>query len=189
MIEEHCNVINEINKSRVQIYYRLNQLGSLTGLKDRALKYRMKKIKEEYKHMPNSLRFVGRAWEIHYTLIDKFRPKYKRKETTVANHEWETLLTWNLKDNYDVKYHIQLIEEVKILLPSVNIAYCIERDKRGFNHIHALLDEHKEKVEVAVAKVLGMYLDKNYYRSQIENLYNYYSVVSYIQKNGKITII
>lgn len=189
MIEEHCNVINEINKSRVQIYYRLNQLGSITGLKDRALKYRMKKIKEDYKHMPNSLRFVGRAWEIHYTLIDQFKPIYKRKETTVANHKWETLLTWNLKDDYDVKYHIQLIEEVKELLPTVNIAYSIEQDRRGINHIHALTDENKESVEVAVAKVLEKYLNKNYYRSQIENIYNYYSVTSYIQKNGEITVI
>ncbi|RTZ09854.1 hypothetical protein EKM05_05995 [Flavobacterium sp. GSP27] len=189
MIEEYSNVINEINKSKVQIYYRLNQLGSMTGLKDRALKYRMKKVKEDYKHIPNLLRFVGRAWEIHYTLIDQFRPKYKRKETTVSNHKWETLLTWNLLDDYDVKYHIQLIEEVKELLPTVNIAYCIEKDRRGFNHIHALIDDDKEKVEVSVAKVLSKYLNKNYYRTQVENIYNYYSVTSYIQKSGEITII
>lgn len=189
MKTEFKKLVNETNDGRVKIYYQLNQLESITGMSPRSLKYRMKIVKEKYKDMPSLLRRTGRAWEIHYTLIDQFLPKYKKNQTNIFNHKWETLVTWNTLDNYDVLYHIQLIKEVKEQLPSANIAYVVEKDERGVNHIHAITDEFKGNVEVAVAKVLGKYIAKKDFRSQIEKINNNTSITSYLRKNGEITII
>ncbi|MBC7523024.1 MAG: hypothetical protein H7239_01080 [Flavobacterium sp.] len=189
MKEEHRNVINKINGTRSKIYYRLNQLNNMTGMSERSLKYRMKTIKEKYKDIPVLLNRSGREWEIHYTLIFEFLPKYKKNQTNIINHKWETCLSWNTKDSYDVKYHVQLINEVKEQLPSANIAYVVEQDQRGVNHIHAVTDEFKENVEVAVATVLEKYLAKKDYRSQIEKINNNSSITSYFRKNGEMTII
>ena len=70
------NVINEINKSRIQVYYNLNELIPITGLKARALKYRMLDVKQRYAETPHLLNKEGRSWKIHYTLIIEFMPKY-----------------------------------------------------------------------------------------------------------------
>ena len=121
MKEESKEIINQINSGRAKIYYQLNQLEGLTGMSTRSLKYRMKEVKVKYSGVSHLLHRNGRAWEIHYTLIDEFLPKYNKKQTTIDNHKWETLLTWNTKDSYDIKYHIQLIHEVKQKLPWVNI--------------------------------------------------------------------
>lgn len=189
MKEENRIAINKINGTRSKIFYRLNQLNNMTGMSERSLKYRMKIIKEIYKDVPSLLRRTGRSWEIHYTLIDQFLPKYKKNQTNLTNHKWETLVTWNTLDNYDVLYHIQLIKEVKEQLPSANIAYVVEKDERGVNHIHAITDEFKDNLEVAVAAVLEKYLAKKDYRSQIEKINNKNSITSYLRKNGEMTII
>jgi hypothetical protein len=189
MKEEHKNVINELNGTRVKIFYQLNQLEAKTGLEKRTLIYRMKTVKEKYGGMSNLLYRDGRAWQIHYTLIDEFMPKYKKKQTTISNHKWETLVTWNTKDKYDVNYHIQLISEIKEQLPSVNIGYVVEVDGRGVNHLHAITDAYKENLEVAVTGVLSRYLETNQYRCQIEIINNRGSNTSYLKKYGEITII
>ena len=123
----------------------------------RSLKYRMKVVKEKYSNMPSLLNKVGNKWQIHNTIIStEFMPKYKKKQTNIMNHQWETLITWNMANSYDIKYHQQLITEVKDELPSVNIGYVIELDGRGVNHIHALTDGFKDEVQTAVVNVLGI---------------------------------
>lgn len=189
MEEENKKIINDINSTRVKIYYQLNQLEDITGMSPRALKYRMKIVKEKYSNVPSLLYRTGKAWQIHYTLIDEFLPKYNKKQTTVDNHKWETLISWNTKDNYDVNYHIQLINEVKQQIPTANIAYVVEVDGRGFNHIHAITDGYKENVEVATLNVLKKYLDYSQYRCQVEKINNYGSTTSYLKKSGTITIL
>jgi hypothetical protein len=181
--------INNINKNRVKIFYQLNQLGEITGLSPRTLKYRMKLVSKKYADMPSLLIKNGRAWQIHYTIIDEFMPIYTKSQTTLSNHKWETFVTWNTKDNYDVKYHIQLITEVKEKLPSCNIAYVIETDQRGYNHLHALADSLNDEVKEAVSDVMGKYVNKGDYRLQIEKINNRTSVTSYLKKSGTITII
>lgn len=54
--------INNINKNRVKIFYQLNQLGEITGLSPRTLKYRMKLVSKKYADMPSLLMKNGRAW-------------------------------------------------------------------------------------------------------------------------------
>ena len=189
MKKEFKEIINNVNDSRAKIYYQLNQLEYMTGMSERSLKYRMKIIKEKYANIPTLLHRKGRAYQIHYTIVYEFMPKYKKSQTTITNHNWETLLTWNTKDNYDVKYHVQLINEVKENLPSVNIGYVIETDGRGFNHVHAVTDGHKESVEKTVNLILIKYIDRSQYRCQIEKINNNGSIISYLKKSGEITII
>jgi hypothetical protein len=189
MNKECSELLNEINSNRAKIYYQLNQLGDLTGMSLRSLKYRMKIIKEKYYYVPTLLHRDGRAWQIHYTILNEFMPKYKKSQTTVRNHKWETLLTWNTVDSYDKNYHVQLISEVKKQLPYVNIGYVIEVDGRGFNHVHAVTDGYKENVKAAVDSVLSKYIAKKQYRCQIENINNRGSITNYLSKNGEITIL
>lgn len=189
MKENTKEIINEISGGRSKIYYQLNQLEEITGLSPRTLKYRMKLVSEKYANMPNLLMRNGRAWQIHYTIIDEFMPIYKKPQTTVSNHKWETFITWNTKDNYDIKYHVQLINEVKEKLPSCNIAYVIERDGRDYNHVHALSDGFNDEVTNAVSDVIGKYVNKGDYRFQVEKINNRSSVTNYLKKSGTITIV
>lgn len=189
MKEEDKKTINELNATRAKIFYQLNQLEDITGMSPRALKYRMKIVKEKYANVPSLLYRTNKAWQIHYTLVDEFMSKYKKKVTTITNHKWETMVTWNTKDNYDVNYHIQLIKEINQELPSVNIGYVIEIDGRGFNHLHALTDGYKDNVEVAVVGVLDKYINKNQYHHQVEKINNIGSATSYLKKSGTITIL
>lgn len=189
MKEDTKEIINNINSSRIKRYYQLNQLEEITGLSPRTLKYRMKSVSKKYANMPNLLMRNGRAWQIHYTIIDEFMPIYTKSQTTLLNHKWETLVTWNMKDNYDVKYHTQLINEVKEKLPTFNIAYVIEKDGRGFNHVHALADGFNDEVTIAVSDVMGKYVSKSDYRLQIEQINNISSAIIYLQKSGTITIL
>lgn len=189
MKEESKKIINEINGSRAKIHYQLNQLEEITGMSKRSLKYRMLIVKEKYANVPSLLNRIGKSWAIHYTIINEFMPKYKKKQTNIHNHKWETLVTWNMKDSYDVDYHIQLVNEVKEQLPTVNIGYVIETDRRGANHVHAITDGYMDDVEVAVTGVLNKYLDTKHYNCQIEKTNKNGSVTSYLKKNGEITII
>ncbi|WP_291147045.1 hypothetical protein [Flavobacterium sp. UBA7680] len=189
MIEESKNIIDKINSNRAKIYYQLNQLEEITGMSPRTLKYRMKLVKEKYSNIPSLLKRNGKAWQIHYTLIDEFLPKYNKKQSNLTNHKWETIMTWNTKDSYDINYHVQLIKEVKQKLPSVNIGYVIETDGRGVSHLHAITDGFKDNVEIAVSGILNKYIDSGQYRCQIEKINNYGSITSYLKKSGEITII
>jgi hypothetical protein len=100
------------------------------------------------------------------------------------NHRWETLLTWNMLDSYDVKYHQKLITEAKEELSAVNIGYVIELDRRGVNHIHDLIDAHKDEVEIAVTSVLEKYIGKRLLRCQVEKINNHSNVTNYLLKSG-----
>ncbi len=189
MKQKYNELLEKINSGRIKIYYKLNELEEITGLCSRSLKYRMKVVKEKYNNIPSLLQKKGREYKIHYTIVDEFLPKYKKQQTNIFNHNWETLVTWNLKNNYEVKYHVELISQIKESMPTTNIAYVIEEDGRGFNHLHAIIDEDKKEVEKAVDEVLNKYLHKTDYRSQIEKINNKSSVTTYLQKSGRITII
>lgn len=189
MKEKYNELLEKINSGRIKIYYKLNELETITGLCSRSLKYRMKIVKEKYNNVPSLLAKKGREWQIHYTIVDDFMPKYNKSKTTIFNHKWQTFITWNMKKNYEIKYHIELIEQVKEKLPSANIAYVIEQDKRGYNHIHAITDEFKDEVQIAVGNILNTYLEKSDFRTQIETINNNSSTINYLKKSSQITII
>ena len=184
------NVINEINKNRIKLYYNLSELIPITGLKTRALKYRMLNVKQRYSDIPNLLRKDGRSWKIHYTLIVEFMPKYSPNTKTIYNENWTSTSTWNTKNNYTVDYHIQLVNEVKALLPEYKIAYTIESDGRGVHHTHLMSTANTNDLAHAVELVLSQYLDlKSECRIQTSYINNKYSLLEYIRKaslNGAI---
>ena len=190
MKEECKKIVNELNDNKTKIYYQLNQLEKITGMSTRSLKYRMKLVKEKYSGLPNKLHRIGRAWQIHYTILDEFMPKNIMRKPTFNNSPWETFITWNLKNNYDVEYHIELIKEVQDEFPfPVNIAYVVEQDKRGYNHLHAIADTDKINMKNTVARVLKKYLETTDFRYQVTEIINKASVISYLKKNGTATII
>lgn len=190
MKEEFKKIVNELNDNRVKIYYQLNQLEEITGMSARSLKYRMKLVKEKYSGLTNKLNRVGRAWQIHYTIIDEFMPKNRMPKPNLTNSPWQTFITWNLKNNYDVKYHIELIKEVQEEFPfCVNIAYVVEQDKRGYNHLHAIADIDKVNMKKCVESVLKKYLETTDFRYQVAAINNKASVIYYLKKNGAATII
>ena len=176
-------LLNEINKTRIKIYYNLNELSDITGLKTRALKYRMLEVKDKYTDIPHLLRKEGRSWKIHYTLIIEFMPKYSTTNKTIYNENWTSTSTWNPKNNYTVDYHKQLVIEVKALLPEHKIAYTIETDKRGVNHVHLMCTAKTNDLANAVNGVLSQYLNlKNECRVQTTNIINKYSLLEYLRK-------
>ncbi|WP_396162916.1 hypothetical protein [Flavobacterium sp.] len=189
MKEEAKQIINNINEGRVKIYYQLNQLNAITGLSMRALKYRMITVKEKYNGINSLLYKEGKKWQIHYTIIDEFMPVYKPRMTTVDNHPWSTIVTWNTRDSYDIKYHEHLVQEVKSQLPELNVAYVIEQDGRGINHIHCLTDGEPSETLVPVENVLTKYIDRTDYRLQVNKINSLSSAVGYLKKCGTITIL
>jgi len=176
-------LLNEINKTRIKIYYNLNELTDITGLKTRALKYRMSEVKEKYTYIPHLLRKEGRSWKIHYTLIIEFMPKYSSNIKTIYNENWISTSTWNPKNNYSIDYHVQLVYEVKAQLPEHKIAYTIETDKRGVHHVHLMSTAKTNDLADAVERVLGQYLDlKKECMLQTTNIHNKYSLFEYLKK-------
>lgn len=179
-------LINKTNESRIKNYYNLSQLKDITGLKMRALKYRMLVVKEKYKDVPSLLEKVGREWRLHYTLVVEFLPKYNTVSKTIYNHNWQTFTTWNPKNNYTVEYHKQLLNEIKDKLPNNTIVYTIEKDKRGFNHVHIVTDATKETMSKIVEGTLSQYLDLAFdCRTQTNKINNKFSVIEYIKKASR----
>jgi hypothetical protein len=176
-------LLNEINKNRIKIYYNLNELVEITGLKTRALKYRMLDIKEKYSEIPHLLRKEGRSWKIHYTIINQFFPKYTPNTKTIYNENWISTSTWNTKNNYSIGYHVQIVDEIKRMLPESKIAYTIEKDKRGVNHVHLMSTALTTELTIVVETIIGKYLDiKKECVIQTTNIHNKYSLFEYLKK-------
>ncbi len=177
------NNINEINKTRIKLYYNLSELIPITGLKTRTLKYRMLEIKEKYIDVPNLLRREGRSWKIHYTIINEFMPKYSPTTKTIYNENWTSTSTWNPKHNYTGDYHSHLVNEIKSLLPEDKLVYTIETDKRGVHHVHLMCTAKTLDLANAVETVLGRYLDlKRECMIQTTKIHNKYSLFEYLRK-------
>lgn len=176
-------LINETNENRIKQYFNLTQLSEITGLGTRALKYRMLQVKEKYKDVPALLKKEGRNWNIHYTIINEFLPKYKTSNTTIYNFDWKSMCTWNTKFNYDFEYHKQIITEIKQELPNTKIIYAIEQDGRGINHVHLIADVLTDIVFSVTQKVLGQYMDiPTDCRIQTSTVLNRYSIIEYVKK-------
>jgi hypothetical protein len=177
------NKLNEANKTRIKLYYNLNDLTAITGLKSRALKYRMLKVKEKYTDTPHLLSKVGRHWNIHYSIINEFMPKYTPSTKTIYNENWTSTSTWNPKNNYTTDYHKQLVDEVKTLLSEHLVAYTIEKDNRGVHHVHLMSTAKTTDLANAVEMVLGQYLDlKKECVVLTSNINNKYSLFEYLRK-------
>ena len=180
-------IINEYNSSKPRIYYTLIELREITGLSYRMLKYRMKTVKEKYDGISFLLRREKKSWMIHYTIIQDFLPKRESKKRANTTFKWKSIVSWNMKDKYDCKYHKELVLQIKDLLPNRKIYYVLEVDGRGAFHIHFISDAEKKELDVVVNSVLSRYLNKKDYRLDINELNNMYSAEQYIKK-GPVTV-
>ncbi len=182
-MKEFNRLINQTNETRVKIHYTLAELESLTGMSLRALKYRMLEVKEKYKEVPSLLSKKYRKWQIHYTIVDEFKPKYNTKNRTIETFDLKSIATWNPKYNYDVKYHLQLIKEIKEQLPQNVLTYTVEVDARGINHSHIVTDAETFILNNAINTTLRKYLlDKSDVQIKVEPIKNKFSTVEYIKK-------
>jgi len=170
------------NNSNTKNYYRLNQLNDLTGLSTRMLKYRMKKVKIKYDGMTKLLQKEGKSWQIHYSIVNEFMPKNKRKSNPISNDNWKCFATWNPHKNYDIEYHYELIKEIKHQLPGNKIKYAIELDKRGYNHTHFLCDASTSRTKKIVESVISKYFSWYEIIHQVADINNQFSSMRYIIK-------
>lgn len=176
-------LLDETNDTRLKIYFNLSELKEITGLSDRALKYRMLYVKKKYNEVPSLLAKKDRKWKIHYSIVNEFEPKYKIKNTTAYNYNWESMATWNPKFNYDEAVHTTLVNEIKKKLPTNKISYAIEKDGRGTNHTHIVSDANVPELTNAVNETIRKYIgDSKDCRVLVENIYNKYSAIQYIRK-------
>ena len=120
--------------------------------------------------------------KIHYTLVDEFITKYKPRTFTATNYDWETFITWSLAENYDKEYHQRLINEVMMSFDKFSFHYCIEKTKKGLNHVHMVTNADKNEITTEVDKILSNYLNKNAYRLQVEDINKKSMAVRYINK-------
>ena len=182
MKEECIKLVNNSNKNRSNIYYKLNQLTTITGLSIRMLKYKMLKVKEKYAGVTNLLKKEGRCWQIHSSIVHEFFPVNKRKSFDDSNYRWASFVTWNPFQNYDADYHVELVKEIKSNLPNNTIKYTIELDRRGFNHVHFISDATTSKTKKVVDEVLLKYFKWFEVMYQITEIKNNYSSDEYLQK-------
>lgn len=189
MNKRRIEVLNQINSTRAKVYYNLKSLEKITTLKTRALKYRMKLIKEKYKGRDFLLSKRGKEWNIHYTIINEFLPKYKSKLSSVYTENWQTEFGWNSRSNYNRDQHIQFLNDLKLELNDYKIGYSLERDSRGIYHVHGLAFACKEKVRSAIERIVAKYFLSDEFRIQAYELRNKYSYVEYMRKLGEIKFI
>ena len=182
MKEECIILVNESNKNRSNIYYKLNQLITITGLSLRMLKYKMLNVKDKYAGVTNLLKKEGKCWQIHHSIVNEFMPINKRKSKDDTNYRWSSFVTWNPIENYDADYHVELVKEIKSSLPTNTIKYTIELDRRGFNHVHFVCDATAPKTKKVVEEVVLKYFKWFEVMYQVTEIKNNFSSDEYLQK-------
>jgi hypothetical protein len=178
-------MIDEINQARAKIYFNLAELGPITGLSIRMLKYRMKDVKKRYENVPSLLSKVNREWQIHYSIIDEFQPKYNLHTKTIYTLNWKTFTTWSPKFSYDSDFHEVLLSEIKQHLENKIFMYSVEKDERGFNHIHFVSDAEKNELHKAIEKTLSSYSYNNMmkeFQIEVAPIQNKYCSIEYLRK-------
>jgi hypothetical protein len=176
-------LLEEANDTRLKIYFNLTELMDITGLSIRALKYRMLMVKRKYEDVPTLLSKENKQWKIHYSIIREFEPKYNLKTKTVYTYNWASMATWNTKFNYDCKYHVEIVAQIKKQLPVNVLSYTIETDSRGFNHTHIISDAETHILNNAVTSTMKRFIENpKEYKILVEPIYNKYSAVKYIKK-------
>ena len=176
-------IINTINSRRIQRFLSTSEIMEITGMSKRSIKYRMLKIKAKYEGVPSLLKKENRQWLIHLTLVDEFLPLYNLKSKTPYTLDWQSIATWNPLLNYDVEYHVELVKQIKVLLPENIISYAVELDSREINHTHLISDAEPQILDEAVKKTLKKFIgNPKVYRCEVAPIINKYCIVEYMKK-------
>jgi len=182
---EFNQIIKELNKKRYDKWFCLKDLVAIKNISYKSLKNMIKRIYEMY-HPQGTIKKLKGRYHIHYTILDAFKLKQKRKNklTTIYSHEWKSNIAWTTKDLYDKEYHQYLINCLKALTPDVNYLEVIEFDNQDRLHVHLLADEKPEVLKPILEALLNTYLDDNrYYRIYCESVLNTGCSVDYLLKN------
>lgn len=183
-MKELNQLINKTNSSRMKLFYNLSELEQEIGMSNRAVKYRMLYVKKKYKDVPSLLSKKNREWHIHYTLLDEFLPKYNLKNKNIYTFNWISMATWNPKFNYDIKYHVEIVNQIKKELPENTISYAVELDSRGFYHTHLISDAETSTLRNAVNSTLLKYVENpKEIQALVEPIIKKCSAVTYLRKN------
>lgn len=150
-------------------YYTSPEVMEKMGICLRTFRYRIAKLRIKYANVPSLLYKENNKWYIHRQLLKEFVPK-KRRTKTIYNKDWNTIVTWNTRDKYDIAYHQQLAKEIKEAFPKGNFDYVVEQTKGGTNHTHLVCDLSVEELEEPVDEIINNYIPKKEYRLQIEKI-------------------
>lgn len=176
-------LINETNSKRIKVFFNLSELKTITGLSARALKYRMLLVKRKYCNIPALLTKKNNKWEIHYTIIQDFLPKYKTTKSNIYNYDWRSVASWNPLADYDVQYHVEIVKQIKEQLPKITIAYAVEQDGRGVNHTHIVANVDVDILNNAVVSTILKYIDRSTdCKILVEPIQNKYCAIEYLKK-------
>jgi hypothetical protein len=150
-------------------FYTSKEVICKVGICLRTFRYRIARLRIKYANVPSLLYKKDNKWYIHRQLLQEFVPK-KRRTKTIFNYNWNTLVTWNTLDDYDVAYHEQLVKEIKEAFPKGNFDFVVEQTKAGINHTHLVSDLSFEDLEDTVDDIINNYISKTDYRLQTEEV-------------------
>ncbi|UJH90942.1 hypothetical protein LZ575_19980 [Antarcticibacterium sp. 1MA-6-2] len=150
-------------------YYTSTEVMTKLGICLRTFRYRIAKLRIKYANVPSLLYKKDNKWYIHRQLLQEFVP-IKRRTKTLFNKDWNTLVTWITRENYDGEYHVQLATEIKEAFPNGNFDYVIEQTKGGINHTHLVSDLSVQELKKPVDEIINNYIPKTDYRLQVEKV-------------------
>jgi DNA-binding Lrp family transcriptional regulator len=170
------------NNRKLKEYYSAKKIMELTGISERTFRYRVKELSEQYKEVPSLLHKKNRKWKIHYSIVDRFQPKYQPREFTLYNLNWKSFITWNTVDRFDNEYHQHLINEVMVAFPDSNFFSAIEKTKKDVNHVHMVSDASPNEIEITINKILQQYIKKGQYMLEVTEVIKKSQSINYLKK-------
>lgn len=180
--EEFNILVKKLNDRRYQKWYKLKDLVELKGISYKSLKNMVGGIYKKYEPH-GTIKKVSGVYQIHYTLLDKFK-LIKPRKTTVYSHNWKANISWSTKAFYTKSYHDHLVSELIKGTGNVNYMYSIEKDEKGRFHVHMLADAEPAILKPTIHKLLMLCIgDDKEFRLYCERTNNIGSSVDYLIKN------
>lgn len=130
-------------KLKKEKYYTLKEILSLVDLKERALKYRMLRVKNKYKNNNKLLYKKGRNWNIHESIVFEFDRKKKSKIDD--DFHKQSFVSVSPDGNYSIESMVEVINEtyrlLKHLREGLKIRYYIEQGLSADTyHLHFIVN-------------------------------------------------
>jgi hypothetical protein len=180
--EQYNNLVKQLNNRRYKKWYKLKDLVELKAISYKSLKNMVKEIYNKYEPH-GTIRKESGVYQIHYTLLDKFKLKRPRT-TTLLSHDWKSNISWSTREFYTKSYHEYLVSQLIKQTPSINYIYSIEKDNSNRYHGHMLADCDAKVLKPIIAKLLTLYTGNwTEYRLYCHQINNIGSSADYLFKN------
>ena len=158
----------------------------MVDIKERQLKYRMKKVKEKYRDKPKLLIRKKREWGIHKSIVYEFdRERVSKKEKLIMSN---TVVTISPDGDYDVASNMEILNQVFKELNAtstipIKMEYFIQRgDRGGKNHIHFLTN-------LTMDYKIKLYRYANYFTAcnvNIRPIYEVHELLAYLKRETSL---